>query len=707
MAPSPPRILRHAATLPPSVHLIHPKLHPCASILLIPPSIFSTLSLPKPPLFIHLDNRIATLHLTDQFLETSHPPPIPLLSPALAVLNPSLQISPLPSPSSPSLIAISAIFPTATASNARYFARLASRALQGRDAHSGDVLPLAAGVAAVVTRVEGEGVVMRDTKIEVRLGSVESVRMGEPLKMAARAKWGDAALWRVKHWVRQLDACVEGDVRVVRVTGGPDVDDVVRVWAVTEDITTIRGGNRREAVEGKMEKGGWILCERVDENTAQLVIRRLGDEEEHAKCGVIFVEKEGQSLQALRGRVEVEIAVDVADDEEREDILESFVDDESHRKQIVKMSTGYARKEIMRLGQVYIEGGLNACEKSAAFYGKGRLKVDTGNVSWKDIGGLEYAKEQILQLVDLSDSRTNMSNRRVGVLLYGPPGTGKTLLARAVASESGCSFISVKGPELLDMYVGESERHVREVFSKAGAASPCVVFFDELDALAPKRGRGSDSGGVAERVVSQLVGEFDEIRGKKVFVIGASNRPDLVDGGLLRPGRLDRMVYIGLPTSIAEMGGILQAVTRKFVFEGQIDWERVLENGPGVGRLSGADLYGLSVEAWMKAAKRHVNISKRGEEKKVGGGERIEQALHAAAEWVEKGEIYAGWFGGMSRKYDDNGDNGDSNSKEEARQNVAVTEEDFVEAAKELRPSLTLEQLREYEQLRIRIETGV
>jgi peroxin-6 len=140
------------------------------------------------------------------------------------------------------------------------------------------------------------------------------------------------------------------------------------------------------------------------------------------------------------------------------------------------------------------------------------------------------------------------SKGRSGVLLYGPPGTGKTLLAKAVAAQSGYHFLSVKGPELINMYVGESERNVRAVFARARSHQPCIVFFDEVDALAPARGSGIDSGGVMDRIVAQLLAEVDgaaasAVDGKRgVFVLAATNRPDLLDSALLRPGRFDRLV---------------------------------------------------------------------------------------------------------------------------------------------------------------------
>jgi peroxin-6 len=139
--------------------------------------------------------------------------------------------------------------------------------------------------------------------------------------------------------------------------------------------------------------------------------------------------------------------------------------------------------------------------------------------------------------------------RRSGVLLYGPPGSGKTLLAKAVATQCAANFLSVKGPELINMYVGESERQVREAFARARRAKPCVMFFDELDALAPARGAAGDSGGVMDRVVAQLLAEIDGVQGggnEDLFIIGATNRPDLLDAALLRPGRLDLLLYVGI-----------------------------------------------------------------------------------------------------------------------------------------------------------------
>ncbi|ETO29557.1 AAA ATPase domain-containing protein, partial [Reticulomyxa filosa] len=171
------------------------------------------------------------------------------------------------------------------------------------------------------------------------------------------------------------------------------------------------------------------------------------------------------------------------------------------------------------------------------------------SVYWDDVGGLEHAKKEILDIIQLPLKYPEIFNnpnhpikQSSGLLLYGPPGTGKTLLAKAVATEFNLNFISVKGPELLNMYIGQSEQNIREVFAKGRKSRPCVLFFDEIDALAPSRGKGFDGGNVMDRVVSQLLTELDSGQdNSNLFVIAATNRPDLLDPSLLRPGRLDKM----------------------------------------------------------------------------------------------------------------------------------------------------------------------
>lgn len=194
------------------------------------------------------------------------------------------------------------------------------------------------------------------------------------------------------------------------------------------------------------------------------------------------------------------------------------------------------------------------------------------NVQWSDVGGLTNVKEAVTETIQLPLSRPELFARgmkkRSGILFYGPPGTGKTLLAKAIATSFSLNFFSVKGPELLNMYIGESEANVRRVFQRARDARPCVVFFDELDSVAPKRGNQGDSGGVMDRIVSQLLAELDGMSdgdggGGGVFVIGATNRPDLLDQALLRPGRFDKMLYLGVSDTHDKQQTILEALTRK------------------------------------------------------------------------------------------------------------------------------------------------
>jgi peroxin-6 len=191
------------------------------------------------------------------------------------------------------------------------------------------------------------------------------------------------------------------------------------------------------------------------------------------------------------------------------------------------------------------------------------------NVGWSDVGGLTHVKDAVMETIQLPLSRPELfakgMKKRSGILFYGPPGTGKTLLAKAIATEFSLNFFSVKGPELLNMYIGESEANVRRVFQRARDARPCVVFFDELDSVAPKRGNQGDSGGVMDRIVSQLLAELDGMSdgGEGVFVIGATNRPDLLDQALLRPGRFDKMLYLGVSDAHEKQQTILEALSRK------------------------------------------------------------------------------------------------------------------------------------------------
>ncbi|KAH0830459.1 AAA-domain-containing protein [Lanmaoa asiatica] len=226
-------------------------------------------------------------------------------------------------------------------------------------------------------------------------------------------------------------------------------------------------------------------------------------------------------------------------------------------------------------------------------------------VLWEDVGGLGPVKDDILDTVQLPLDHSELFQdglkKRSGVLLYGPPGTGKTLLAKAVATSCSLNFFSVKGPELLNMYIGESEANVRRVFQRARDAKPCVIFFDELDSIAPKRGNQGDSGGVMDRIVSQLLAELDgmSVGGMDIFVIGATNRPDLLDPALLRPGRFDRMLYLGLCETHDAQLDILKALTRKFSLHPSLDLSSIAACCPF--NYTGADFYALCADALLHA----------------------------------------------------------------------------------------------------------
>jgi transitional endoplasmic reticulum ATPase len=231
--------------------------------------------------------------------------------------------------------------------------------------------------------------------------------------------------------------------------------------------------------------------------------------------------------------------------------------------------------------------------------------VEIPKVKWEDIGGLENVKQALKEMVEwplkYSESFERMGiTPPKGILLYGPPGCGKTLLAKAVANESGANFISVKGPELLSKWFGESEQRIRELFRRAKQVAPAIIFFDEIDALAPRRGFGIHE--ASERIVSQLLTEMSGIEEMKgVVVIAATNRPDLVDPALLRPGRIDRFVLVPAPDE-KERLEILKIHTRNMPLK-NVDLKELVKKTEGY---SGADLESLCREAAMNALRENI-----------------------------------------------------------------------------------------------------
>ncbi|KAG4928578.1 hypothetical protein JHK85_055064 [Glycine max] len=327
---------------------------------------------------------------------------------------------------------------------------------------------------------------------------------------------------------------------------------------------------------------------------------------------------------------------------------------------------------------------LNALERSKKRNASALGTPKVPNVKWEDVGGLEDVKKSILDTVQTQylsqqlekylveketsgyvcmlpllhkDLFSSGLRKRSGVLLYGPPGTGKTLLAKAVATECSLNFLSVKGPELINMYIGESEKNVRDIFQKARSARPCVIFFDELDSLAPARGASGDSGGVMDRVVSQMLAEIDGLSDstQDLFIIGASNRPDLIDPALLRPGRFDKLLYVGVNSDASYRERVLKALTRKFKLHEDVSLYSIAKKCPP--NFTGADMYALCADAWFHAAKRKV--------------------LRA---------------------------NPESSSQDNEADSVVVEYNDFIQVLEELSPSLSMAELNKYEQLRDQFE---
>lgn len=257
-------------------------------------------------------------------------------------------------------------------------------------------------------------------------------------------------------------------------------------------------------------------------------------------------------------------------------------------------------------------------------------KIEVPDTKWADIGGLEETKRELQEMVRYPIEHRHLFERfgmqaSRGVLFYGPPGCGKTLMAKAIANECGANFISVKGPELLNAWFGGSEANVRNLFDKARSASPCILFFDEMDSIARARGSGGGSSETSDRVINQILSEIDGMgSGKTLFIIGATNRPDILDPGIMRPGRLDQLIYIPLPDRDSRIS-IFKANLRKSPVADDLDIEQLADATDG---FSGADL----TEICQRAAKNAIRDSITAgieRQKRVEAGELTQEEADA------------------------------------------------------------------------------
>jgi transitional endoplasmic reticulum ATPase len=263
--------------------------------------------------------------------------------------------------------------------------------------------------------------------------------------------------------------------------------------------------------------------------------------------------------------------------------------------------------ERMRVTLEDFNGALREIEPSAMR----EVLVEIPRVTWDDVGGLDDVKRQLKEMVELPMERPESFKRlgikpAKGIMLYGPPGTGKTLMAKALANESNANFISIKGPEIMSKWVGESEKAVRRVFKKAKQVSPAIVFLDEVDSIAPRRGSDGDSN-VTERVVNQLLTSLDGLEGlDKVTVMAATNRPDIVDPALLRPGRFDLLVLVPIPDAVSRKS-ILEIHTRDMPLADDVDLESIVKRTEG---FVGADLESLCRESGLNVLRENEEATK-------------------------------------------------------------------------------------------------
>jgi transitional endoplasmic reticulum ATPase len=310
-------------------------------------------------------------------------------------------------------------------------------------------------------------------------------------------------------------------------------------------------------------------------------------------------------------------------------------------KRTIEKCSSCGQDEVLTELVVSTEDFLHAF-RSIIPSGLREIFIEAPDISWSDIGGLEEVKQVLRENIELPLKNPDLYEKYgvkppKGLLLYGPPGCGKTLLAKAVSRESGVNFIAVRGPEILSKWVGESERAIRDIFRKARMHAPVIVFFDEVDSIAPIRGLASDSG-VTERVVTQLITELDGVKElNNVVVMAATNRPDLLDPALLRPGRLDKLIYVPPPDFKARLE-ILRIHTRYLPLAEDVD---LVELAKATENYSGADLEALVREAFILSLRENPLVKKIERKYFIKALEIVkpslsEELVRFYSEWSEK-----------------------------------------------------------------------
>lgn len=387
------------------------------------------------------------------------------------------------------------------------------------------------------------------------------------------------------------------------------LDELGRLPAPAPHVAVIAATNRPDAIDGALRRAGRFEREVAigvpNARARQDILRSI--------CEPMRISEDGVDFAAIAAKTPGFVGADlVALSREAAGLAvqRAFADVEGNEEEDTRSAVPLSKDELEAMPGVSEQDFLEAVKLVQPAVKREGFATVPG-VKWEDVGALEEVKEamRLAVTMPLQNPRRFKAlglEMAGGVLLFGPPGCGKTLVAKAVANESGANFLSIKGPELLNKYVGESERAVRQVFERARAAAPCVLFFDEMDAMAPRRGGDGGGSSAPERVVNQLLVEMDGVGGRNgVHVLAATNRPDMIDPALLRPGRLDRLLYVPLPSPDGR-AAIAEATCRTLPLGEDANVQEVVRGSACEG-FSGADVAAMVKEACLCALREQMN----------------------------------------------------------------------------------------------------